>query len=71
MDKQEVIALMVSSRSEQEWNNNCDEVKRRCGGYPSFWFAEIIASGLLKRVAATWGGSGDFQITSINPRNTP
>jgi len=54
MSADEAKALMRSSESEQEWNDNCDEVKRRCGGYPGFWFAEIMLSGLAEDVAGGW-----------------
>ncbi len=54
MTEQEVVLLMESSKTEAEWNRNCDEVKRRCGGYPSFWFQAIVMSGLLARVSASF-----------------
>jgi hypothetical protein len=57
MTEQEVVALMTSSRSEDEWDANCDEVKRRCDGYPGFWFGAVILSGLARRVSATWSRS--------------
>lgn len=54
MSKDEVIALMESSRDEDDWNRNCDTVKRRCEGYPPFWYAAVIVSGLAARTAASW-----------------
>lgn len=47
MQEQDVINLMLSSKSEAEWNANCDKVKEEFGGYPSFWYASIIMSGVL------------------------
>jgi hypothetical protein len=32
MDKEEVISLMESSKSDNEWNDNCDKVKEAFGG---------------------------------------
>jgi len=58
MEKSEVIALMVSSKSDLEWNANCDKVKEACNGYPDYWYAEIILSGLCNRVSSRHGGSG-------------
>ena len=58
MEKQEVIALMESSKSDEEWNANCDKVKKAYGGYPDYWYAEIVLSGLCDRVSAKYGGSG-------------
>jgi hypothetical protein len=51
MNQQEV---MESSTSEPEWN----QVKKAFGGYPDFWFATIIQSGLCDRVSKRWGGTG-------------
>jgi hypothetical protein len=65
MNKESVIELMKSSQSEEDWNNNVDRVKAAFTGYPDWWFAEIVASGLLKETAAKWGGAGEIQITSL------
>ena len=54
MSEQEVVALMGSSTTEAEWNRNCDLVKQKCGGYPGFWFAAIISSGLMQRTKASF-----------------
>lgn len=59
MSEEEVIALMESSKSEAEWNRNCQEVKRKCGGYPPFWFPLIIMSGLRERVAESTVSDAD------------
>ena len=54
MNEKEVVALMESSKSEAEWNANCDKVKAACGGYPDYWFGSIIGSGLLALTMAKW-----------------
>lgn len=54
MSQDEVIALMESSKSRDEWNANADIVKASCGGYPSWWYAVIVLSGLLGRVSREW-----------------
>lgn len=54
MNEQEVLELMESSKTEAEWNANCDIVKKRCDGYPTFWYQLIIASGVLGRTTATF-----------------
>jgi len=44
---------MVSSRSDEEWNANCDAVKLLFGGYyPDFWYAAIIRSGCMALTVA-------------------
>ena len=65
MDQQEVVALMESSTSEAEWNQNCDKVKAACGGYPPFWFSAILQSGVAKRTSAKWGGTDEIQVQTI------
>lgn len=46
---------MRSSKNETEWNNNCDTVKgANNNGYPSWWYAEIIMSGIYSETAKNW-----------------
>lgn len=52
-----VKALMRSSRSEEEWNDNCNAVKRANGGYQAFWFGAVVLSGLAAEVKDSWGVS--------------
>jgi len=52
--KDDVIQLMQQSKSELEWNKNCDLVKKANKGYPSFWYSEIILSGLIAETKASW-----------------
>lgn len=54
MSKDQVITLMKSSKSESEWNENCDTVKKLYKGYPDYWYKEIILSGLLNEVKTGW-----------------
>lgn len=52
MTEDQVVNLMKSSKSEQEWNSNCDKVKKAFGGdYPDFWFKSIILSGVGQETA--------------------
>ncbi len=47
MSKQEIIDLMKSSTSHQEWNENCHKVmKQNAGLLPDWWYDEMIASGI-------------------------
>lgn len=45
---------MLESTSEKDWNRRCDEVKAANGGYPQFWFVEIMMSGLAAQSKANW-----------------
>ena len=65
MTEEQVIELMESSKSEKEWNANCDEVKQACGGYPDFWYQTIILTGMHKKVAARWGGDASIKIQEL------
>lgn len=71
MSESDVIKLMSSSRTESEWNANCDKVKEHFGGYPRFWFGAIVTSGLLRRTAARWGSDGEIKITSVGSDDLP
>ena len=62
MTEQEVVALMESSKSADEWNANCDRVKQTCDGYPSFWFKAIMLSGLAKRAMARFGETDEITV---------
>lgn len=63
MTKEEVVALMRASSSEQEWTANCATVKKSCNGYPDFWYHTIILSGLGDEIAARWGGDMQIKIS--------
>ena len=54
MEKEHVLELLKSSKSEQEWNKYCDIIKKKCGGYPSWWYQEIILSGFAYNVRSSW-----------------
>lgn len=55
MTEQEVVNLMKSSKSESEWNANCDKVKASFdGSYPSFWWDAIMQSGVMSKTTANF-----------------
>ena len=57
MKKHEIVDLMKSSKTEKEWNENCNKVKRaHHGKYPDCWFELIISKGI------TWGNEKDFKL---------
>ena len=65
MTQQEVVKLMESSRSEAEWNANCDKVKKAFGGYPDWWYGTIVLSGVAARIAAKFGGTAEIKIQTF------
>ena len=54
MTEPEVVALMKSSRSEEEWDANCDAVKAPGGVYPDFWYRAIVLSGVMSDTVRSW-----------------
>lgn len=54
MNQEQVVSLMESSKSEDEWNDNADRVKAECDGYPHWWYGAIVVSGLAYRVSNSW-----------------
>lgn len=68
MTEEQVVSLMEGATSEQDWNKKCDQVKAACGGYPDFWYREIVLSGLAGRVAASFGVTAEIKISPISMR---
>ena len=63
MDENKVVELMKSSKSEQEWNKNCNTVRKSHGGaYPTFWYKAIVLSGVSGETAAKWGDTDQIEI---------
>lgn len=63
MSREEILSLLKESTSEKEWNSVCDRVKELCrndtitdcsGDYPSWWFKEVVLSGLAHKVSTSW-----------------
>lgn len=47
------IKQLEAARSEKEWNDACDAVKRTRGGqYPGDWWSRVMVSGLAARVTS-------------------
>lgn len=45
------LDLLRGCKTEEEWNDACDEIKRiRNGFYPNDWYTKVIASGLASAV---------------------
>jgi len=63
MDEAQVVALMKSSTSAQEWNENCAKVKKACGGYPSFWYPAILASGVAEETMSAFGETAAIRVS--------
>lgn len=72
MNKEEVINLMRSSKNSKEWNNNAGIVKKaHNGGYPSFWYDEIIQSGLADQTLGTDSSSIKIKRHNIDDFDAP
>jgi hypothetical protein len=59
--KDQVMECMKGSKSEAEWNENCDKVKKAHGGqYPDYWYETFIQSGLINEILGP--GSDEIKI---------
>jgi len=53
----DVVTLMQSSKTEKEWSTNCDKVRSaNGGGYPQFWYAAIVLSGVMSATSSQFVG---------------
>lgn len=51
----DVVSYMSESTSAKEWNSRCIEVKiANDGDYPSFWFKDVILSGVADTAEIGW-----------------
>lgn len=50
---QEEITRLKATKSEQEWNDVCDEIKTaRAGQYAPDWWPRVMQSGLAAEIQA-------------------
>lgn len=64
MTRAQVIDLMQSSQTVQDWNKNADTVKAAFNGdYPSWWYEAIIISGVADKTLAKIGVAADIGIS--------
>ena len=61
----QVINRLSSSKTKDDWNKTCNLVKQaNNGGYPSWWYAKVVKSGLPDK---TFGpGAGDIKIMALD-----
>lgn len=71
MNEEQVVALMESATSSQDWNAKADQVKKACGGYPPFWFKAIVISGLMNRVITSFGGDPSIRVSTPDSNLLP
>lgn len=59
MTEKEVVELMESSKSEEEWDANCDKVEKAFHGkLPTFWRSAIVDSGVYAEAVMWWSYAG-------------
>jgi hypothetical protein len=54
MTPEQMVELMESATSYEDWNAKCDQVKKAFGGYPNCWYDLIVAGNVAARVGASW-----------------
>ncbi len=63
MTREEVVDLMKSSRSGDDWDANCVVVKAAHDGYyPRYWFEAFLESGLAREIMAGFGETPDITV---------
>lgn len=71
MNEEQVVALMESATSEQDWADKALQVKKACGGYPPFWYKAIVISGLMNRVVTSFGGDPGIKVSTPDSNLLP
>lgn len=62
----EDLLMLENIQTAEGWSNACSEIKKRDGGrYPSDWFEKVIKSGLIGRVCARFGETGEVRIVPM------
>jgi len=60
------IQMLEQCKSEQEWGNACDSIKKvRGGSYPSDWWPKVMLSGLANRVLNSFGSTSEIKISVL------
>lgn len=65
---QDEIVALKNTKSVEEWNKICDQIKaKRNGQYPPDWFNTIVQGGIMKEQTKAWDdpGAGDITITTF------
>jgi hypothetical protein len=66
MQENEVVDLMASSTSAQDWDDKCLQVKKAfAGNYPPFWYKAILATGLAERTLNKFGETAEITIAKV------
>lgn len=50
----EEVQQFRETKTEDEWNDLCDTIKHRYGGYPADWFQKIVISGVMAEAKLNW-----------------
>lgn len=61
-NESEAVALLESSGSAREWDENVDKIKEANGGYPMWWATAVIFSGLPGQVFSKWSEDCEIAI---------
>ena len=65
MSPEDLVNLMRSSASEEEWKRNVKIVKARFNGdYPPFWFGTMVVSGVMNEIQRTWSKPSSTAVPS-------
>jgi hypothetical protein len=61
------LQRLGAATSTDQWNDLCAEVKKsRNGAYPGDWYQKVLASGLARRVLASFGETDEIEIRGVD-----
>jgi len=62
----EDLLMLENIQTEEAWGAACKEIKGRDHGrYPFDWYEKVIESGLINRVCARFGETGEVHIVPM------
>lgn len=60
----ENMKTLNACQCDEDWNTAVENIKKEHGGYPSDWYAKMLATGLMDKIVGRFGRAG-FGITSF------
>lgn len=59
------MKTLNACQCDEDWNTAVENIKKEHGGYPSDWYARMLATGLMDKITGRFGKAG-FAITSFS-----
>jgi hypothetical protein len=59
------MKTLNACQCDEDWNTAVKNIKKEHGGYPSDWYARMLATGLMDKITGRFGKAG-FAITAFS-----